>query len=315
VQNDTANNGAASVVQVGAQGGEQVWLVHTGQGTEGGHFLGAEKVVFGSDLVHAVTVESPVRVRQPIPTHPAGVLAQPWRWGRGTGKAKAGAAAPTTSASDVSASTSTTSALVVPAVEASVPTDRQLKVLPLSRIREIAGEWNEDGPEHIEDYLNDAGALTRMGTHANAQLRPEIVLVLREQAKRLNGLGWHAKQIAPVLNSYPSTVTDYVEATEDVDAVIRVLDTWRPELGPMLSFLKDNDFPEAGSGKRLPPHILVPVMEKTRELRKNGKGGPGQPFKRHTRTELGALVGLVATTVRAWTLYWTLGARWPLSSL
>src|SRR4051794_30761140 len=67
---------------MGATGGEPVWLVSTNWGGRGAiHYLGAEKVVFGSDLVHALTVEAPPRVRQPGLTRNAGELKVAMRWG------------------------------------------------------------------------------------------------------------------------------------------------------------------------------------------------------------------------------------------
>ena len=48
-------------------------------------------MVFGSDLVHALTVESPVRVRQPVHgTRQAGTLTAPWRWGKGKAASRSG---------------------------------------------------------------------------------------------------------------------------------------------------------------------------------------------------------------------------------
>src|SRR5262249_35053357 len=91
VHDDVVNGDAASISEpMGPDGGDPVWLININ--FNAGLFIGAEKVVHGSDLVQALTVEASVRVRQPGTTRSADALTQPWRWGpgyRGKGKAVA----------------------------------------------------------------------------------------------------------------------------------------------------------------------------------------------------------------------------------
>src|SRR5262249_18786535 len=54
----------------------------------------------------------------------------------------------------------------------------------------------------------------------------------------------------------------------------------------------------------LPPHVGVPVMERTRLLRASGKGARGQRFQRYTVEELANLVGVDPDTLRGWARYW-----------
>jgi hypothetical protein len=91
VQDDDVAGRASVLPPVGVEGGALVWLVHTERGGQGrggqgrggqgrGHFLAAEQVRYGSDLLAVLLVEAAIRVRQPGTARPFGTLTEPYLW-------------------------------------------------------------------------------------------------------------------------------------------------------------------------------------------------------------------------------------------
>src|SRR4029434_10023780 len=74
-------------------------------------------------------------------------------------------------------------------------------------------------------------------------------------------------------------------------------------------FLRNKGFTEAvteaGTGW-LPPYILVPVMEKARQLRARGKGEEDMPSRRFATQELTDLIGVSRALLAGWEKFWEL---------
>src|SRR5262249_35743684 len=145
--------------------------------------------------------------------------------------------------------------------------------------------WNLGADQSFFDYLTEHRVRTRFGG-VDSQLLYEVQLVLRELVPRLRAKYKDNKsKMGRVLGVSVAAGTRAQEAEGDAQRIYHVVPGGPVGgAGSRMRYLSDKRVEEAGKRAILPPHVAVPVRERARQMRRRGRGAPGEPFRRYSQT-------------------------------